>query len=178
MFLVLFTVFILNVVSNTLGTLKTLFLAKKIMKPAYVVTFIDSIVFAYGFKMVATEDSLWVIVAFSLGKVVGAYLADILDNKMAFGLIEVTLYAKANRAHKLADSLRDLGYSVTTVKGYGFKGSERYEVNLTIKRKELSFIREFLGKNGILDATLVIREVSSVAGKIAVEKKNQGLEKG
>lgn len=172
MWTTLFIVFLLNVVSNTLGTLKTLFLSKKIMKPAYVVTFVDSIVFAYGFKMVATEDSFWLIIAFSLGKVVGAYIADILDNKLAFGLIEVTLYAKANRAHRLADSLRDLGYSVTTVKGYGFKGHERYEVNLMIKRKELTFIREFLGKNGVEDATLVIREISSVAGKIAVEKKS------
>lgn len=170
MFITLFIVFLLNVISNTLGTLKTIFISKKVMKPAYLVTFMDSIVFAYGFKMVATEDSLWLILAFSLGKVVGTYLADIIEGKMAFGLLEVTIYAKSDKAINIADSLRALGFSVTTVKGYGMNGVERFEVNITLKRKDFVLVREFLQTHGFTNATMITREVSSVSGKIRTEK--------
>lgn len=171
MLLTLIIVFCLNVISNTLGTLKTIFIAKKIMKPAYLVIFVDSIVFAYGFKMIATEDSFWLIVSFSAGKVVGAYLADIIDSKMAFGLMEVTIYAKKEKAMEMADALRNIGFSVTTVKGYGMHGHDRFEVNIALKRKEFNLIHEFLKKYGYSNTTMLVREISSFSGKFIPEQK-------
>lgn len=158
-------VFLLNVLSNTLGTLKTIFISKRVTKPAYIVTFIDSIVFTYGFKMVASDDSLWLIIAFASGKVVGAILADYIDSKMAFGLLELTIYSGKEKATEIADSLRGLGFSVTTVKGYGINGSERFEVNIAMERKGFPLVREFLKKHGYSNATMVVRDINSYSGK-------------
>lgn len=171
MLITLIIVFCLNVISNTLGTLKTIFIAKKIMKPAYLVIFVDSIVFAYGFKMIATENSFWLIIAFSAGKVVGAYIADVIDSKMAFGLLEVTIYAKKEKALEMADALRNIGFSVTTVKGYGMHGHDRFEVNIALKRKEFELIHEFLKKYGYTNTTMLVREISSFTGKFIPEPK-------
>lgn len=168
----LLTVFILNVLSSTLGSLKTIFIAKKVMKPAYIVIMVDSIIFAYAFKMVATEDSFWIIISYSFGKVVGAYLADIIDNKLAFGLCEVSIYATKEKATFMADELRELGFSVTTIKGYGYHGRERFEVNIALKRKELNVVKDFLTLQGYDNASWIVKEISSYSGKSIREVKN------
>lgn len=176
MVLTLLIVFILNVLSSTLGSLKTIFIAKKVMKPAYIVIMIDSIIFAYAFKMVATEDSFWIIISYSFGKVVGAYLADYIDDKLAFGLSEVSIYATREKAMFLADSLRDLGFSVTTIKGYGYHGRERFEVNIALKRKELGIVKNFLISQGYDNASWIIKDISSYSGK-SIRESNAVIDK-
>jgi uncharacterized protein YebE (UPF0316 family) len=88
-----------------------------------------------------------------------------IDSKMAFGLLEVTIYAKKEKAMEIADSLRGIGFSVTTVKGYGMNGMDRFEVNIALKRKEFNLIHEFLKKYGYSNTTMLVREITSFTGK-------------
>ena len=75
----LIIIFLLNAISNCLGTLKTLFISKQMIKPVYIVVFSDALVFSYAFKLVSDSSDVIYILAFAFGKVFGIYLADIIE---------------------------------------------------------------------------------------------------
>lgn len=162
----LVVVFLANVISNSLSTLKTLFISKKIMKPVYLIVFLDAIIFISGFKIVTQENSVWFVLAFALGKVIGVYIADLIENKIALGTLEVVIYAKKEKAIKIADTLRNMGYTVTTHVGYGLQGNKRFCVAILIDRKEYFVLKDILKKFGYTEATMFVREIKHFSGKI------------
>lgn len=159
-------VFLLNLISNCLGTLKTIFISKQLGKITYWLVAVDSLLFAVVLKAISSGDSFVTIAAFVAGKVFGAMLADYIEGKLALGLLEVTVFAKEEKAITIADSLRDMGYSVTTFKGYGMEGKERFTINITIARKEMSLLKEILSKYNLNTPNMVIKEVKSIQGNI------------
>ena len=46
-------VFCLNCLSTSLSTLKTMFLSNRIIAPVYITTFLDALIVAYAFRLVA-----------------------------------------------------------------------------------------------------------------------------
>jgi len=164
-------IFSLNFISNSLKTLKTILISKKIIKPAYIVVFLEAIILALGFKMIAQSEGVAFLLAFALGKAAGVWFGNFLENLMALGVLEVTVFAKKEKAKRIADALRDMGYSVTTHKGYGYAGLERFAINITIRRRELPLLKDILKKYGYVEATMVIRELESFSGKICVTNK-------
>lgn len=164
-------VFFLNIAASTMGVLNTILISKKIMKPVYFVMFIDAIVFTTGIKLVSNGDSFYFILAFAAGKVIGAFLANKIEDKLALGLLEVTVFAKPDKAFLIADALREMGYGVTTMKGYGQDGNIRFSVEVTIKRKEYDLLKSILEKYGYNDAAMVIKEIKKVSGKIKTTRK-------
>jgi len=54
----LLIIFILNVFSTCMSNLKTTFLAQKTIKPVYVITFIDALVFVYACKLIANSSGI------------------------------------------------------------------------------------------------------------------------
>jgi uncharacterized protein YebE (UPF0316 family) len=87
---------------------------------------------------------------------------------MALGIVEISLYAKVEKAIAIADAIRQKGYSVTTYKGYGNNGQPRFEVNITMMRKEIPCLQEILVQHGVDNASMIIRGIDSVEGKIRV----------
>jgi len=173
MFVNALIIFLINVISNCLGTLKTIFISKNMKSPVYIVTAIDAFVFAFVIKSISNGDDIITIIAFVLGKVVGVYIGQIIDKKLALGILDISIYAKEERAKNLADKLRDIGYSVTTQKGYGYNGNERFIINITIARKEMDFLMKLLEKYGYNKATMIVKEVKSVNGKIKIYKNEE-----
>lgn len=168
MFTQLALIFVLNAVSNCLGTLKTVFISKQISTPAYVTTFIDAMVFAYAFKMVASSNSLSYILVFALGKLVGGMLGNYIEERLAFGLLEITVYKHANeRSALLADRLRAEGFSVTTSVGYGVRGQQRMVLNIVAKRKDYSYLKSILSEENE-KINMVIKDVNKAVGKVGM----------
>ncbi len=158
-------IFILNASSVCLGTLKTLFLNKRFMHPAYLTTFLDALICGYAFKMIASSSGLAFLLAFGLGRIFGVYLGGWIDRKLALGTVEVSVYKEDfDEGIKTADRLRALGFPVTTGKGYGIEGKERMILNIIIKRKDLCELQEVLAGYGGVNA--VVRDVDSAMGKI------------
>ncbi len=157
-------VFILNAVSTCLGTLKTIFLSKQIIKPVYAAVFLDAFIFAYAFKLIAESSGFVYILAFALGRLSGVFIGNFIENKIAIGLLEVTVYKHIEDGIKLADELRRSGYSVTTEKGYGLQGRERLVLNIILPRKELPELQETLSQTGKLN--MMIKNISRTYGKI------------
>lgn len=160
-------IFFLNILSNTLGNLKTIFVSKQIGGFTYILVGVDALFFSIVLKAINSGDSLWYILAYVFGKIIGAVIADILEKKLALGVLEVTVYERNDKAIPLADTLRELGYSVTTSKGYGQNGKERFIVTITISRKEYPLLGEVLNKVGITKPNMIVKEVKSIEGKCA-----------
>lgn len=164
----LISIFLLNMVSNSIGTLKTIFIAKKQLKPAYVVTFLDATVFAIALKQIADGEGIWFIFAFAAGKVVGVYIGDKIDRLLNLGFIEVELYlTDLDRVKALADDLRENGLSVNTAPVYGHLGHKRYLIQVTLPKRRGSLLNGILAKHEVTEPTMAVRELDKVTGHLA-----------
>lgn len=157
-------VFALNAVSTSLGTLKAIFLSKQIIKPVYVTTFIDAVIFAYACKLVADSSGPLYVLVFALGRIAGVFIGNAIEKKVAIGLVEITAYKHPQEGKVLADELRARGYSVTTMVGYGLEGKSRLVLNIIIPRRDLSEVKELLIESG--NVNMSIKDVLSVSGKV------------
>lgn len=157
-------IFALNVSSTCMSNLRTNFLAQKTIKPVYVITFIDALVFVYAFKLIATSSGCGYILAFALGRISGVFLASKIDKKLAFGLLEVNAYKHPEEGKILADTLREQGYSVTTTLGYGMEGKERLILTAILPRKHFSDFHEIMEQGGKVNMS--VKSISKTYGKV------------
>ncbi len=161
----LIIIFLLNAISNCLGTLKILFVSKQMVKPVYFVVFSDALLFSYTFKLVSDSSNMVYILAFALGKVFGIFLADTIEKKMAIGFLEVSVYTGREKGKEMADFLRSQGYSVTTHIGFGMRGKGRLVLNTIVKRKDYERLNSTLtGLNE--NITMSVAEIRTVTGKL------------
>ncbi len=160
----LIILFALNAAGTTLGNLKTIFLSKQITRPVYFTTFLDAMIFAYAVNLIAGAPSASYIIAFATGKLTGVYIGEFLDLKLALGTVEVSIFKHPDEGILLADRLRQSGYSVTTVKGYGMHGKERLIINVVIPRRYLPRLNHELASEGKLNLT--IKDVTKIYGKV------------
>lgn len=162
-------IFVLNLLSTTTGTLKSLFVNRKIMKPAYFTTFLDAIICGYAVKLIASSTGVLFLSAYAMGRIAGVFLGDWIDNKLSLGALEITIYKNLDNGIQLADELRALGFSVTTGKGFGVEGKERLVLTIILLRKELQMLQEVLGKETAHN--MVIRSIDKATGKILARPK-------
>lgn len=160
---------VLTIISSALSTLKNIFLSRKENRAAYIVIFIDALIFATIMKKLSSGEGFLYAVTYALGKTLGAIFGSAIDKKMALGILEVDISVNHfDKMTGIADELRDLGYAVETTKVYGYGGKERYKINVIILRKEIPILKDILDKYGYNKPTMVIRDVSKISGKITV----------
>lgn len=160
----LLIIFVLNVFSTCMGNLKTTFLAQKTIKPVYLITFIDALVFVYAFKLITTSSGYGYILSFALGRIFGVFLANKIENKLALGLLEINVYKHPVQGKILADALRDRGYSVTTTLGYGIEGKERLILTTILPRKQFSDFHRLLEQDGKVNMS--VKSITKTYGKV------------
>lgn len=160
----LLIIFLLNVFSTCLGNLKTAFLAQKAIKPVYVTTFIDAVVFVYAFKLITSSSGFGYILSFAVGKIVGVFLANKIEKKLAIGLIEIDVYKHPKAGKVLADSLRDQGYYVTTSVGYGVEGKGQLILKIIMPRKQFPDFQGILEQYGKVNMS--VKTISKTYGKV------------
>lgn len=157
-------IFMLNTISTSLGTLKTIFLSKQIIKPVYFTTFIDAMIFAYAFKLIADSSGFVYILAFALGRITGVFLGNLIERKVAIGLLEITVFKPIQEGKDLADKIRAQGYSVTTTVGYGIEGKNRLVLNIISLRRDFPELKKLLFRDGKVNMS--IKNVVKVSGKL------------
>lgn len=162
----LMIILLLNILASCLKNLNTVFLSQNAIKPVYITTFIDSIVFFYAFKLTTASSGYAFILVFALGKLLGVFIGNKIENKLAYGLLEVDVYKHKEQGKILADTLRDQGYSVTTTIGYGVEGLERLMLKIILPRNGFSNLHELLKEDG--NVNMSIKTISDVYGKIGI----------
>lgn len=167
----LIVIFLLNAVSNCIGTLKMLFISKQMVKPVYILVFSDAMLFSYSLKLVSDSSNVIYILAFAFGKVFGIYLADIIEKKIAIGLLEISVYTDRKKGKILADFLRKKGFSVTTYIGFGMNGKGKLVINIIIKRRDYEILIDIL-KGFNSNISMSIAEIRAVTGKLVQDELN------
>lgn len=162
----LLVVFVMTI-SNAIGTLKTIFTAKKYFRPVYVIVFIDAIIFATVITKVTSGGEYLYILAFAIGKMLGVFFGGVIEEKIAIGLIEANIMVSdKEKMMMISDLLREADFSVNTMVTYGLHGSKRYVIEVTAKRKDINNIKEVLTSAGCINPTMSIKDVSNVSGKV------------
>jgi len=155
-------------VSDTLATLKTIFVSKKIFPPVYLMVFTNAVIFVLVVSKVATtEEGIYYALAFAAGKTLGVYFGGMVESKMALGIMEVNIFF--NNSEKMtstADEFREKGFSVNTYDVHGLSGKKRYIIEVTLRRNGLKRIRDIMTENSEKEPTMTIKEVTSVHGKV------------
>lgn len=167
-FISILIIFFLNILSNFIGTLKTIFVSKQMGKYTYVVVFLDALIYSMVLKSFTSSSGFYSIMAFCFGKVVGSVLADFIEGKLALGLIEVQVYLGDEKLiSNVQETCRLAGLSVTTHEGISATGKPRYYLLIQLARKDMKKLRLILNDYGVSEPTMVISEIRSVSGKIA-----------
>ena len=159
--------FLITAFTNILSTLKTMFISKKIMNPVYILVFVDAIIFATIVDKVTSGDGIQFTIAYALGKSMGVFLGNKLEDRLALGILEVDVFL--NHKYKmieLAENLREEGYTVNNYSVSGNNGNKRYKVEVVINRKEFSILEDIIEECGINTPTLKVKNLSKVDGKI------------
>lgn len=167
MIITLIGLFLITAFTNILATLKTILISKKIMNPVYILVFVDAIIFASVVSKVSSSNGFQFTIAYALGRTMGVFIGNKIEERLALGILEVDLYLN-NKAImiEVAEKLRTVGYTVNNYVGSGNHGDKRYKVEVVIKRREFKVLEEIMGECGVSNPTLKIKNLSKVNGKI------------
>jgi uncharacterized protein YebE (UPF0316 family) len=158
--------FLITALTNILATLRTILTSKNIMNPVYILSFADAVIFAATISKVSSSDGLQYTIAYALGRTLGVYIGNKLEEKLALGILEVDVFiSNKDKMIIVAEELRKEGYTVNNFLARGNNGERRYKIEVVIKRKEFK-IQEILNDCGVNDPTLKIKSLNSITGKI------------
>lgn len=164
----LLILFFITIITNVLATLKSMLISKRIMNIAYLLVFIDAMIFATVVNKMTTSKGFEFTICYAMGKTVGVYIGSKIEEKLGFGILEIDLFlSNKEKMTMVAEKLRGVGYTVNNFLAKGNKEDTRYKVEVVIKRKELKVFQEILAECGISSPTLKIKTLSKVLGKIS-----------
>ena len=131
-----FVILFFKIIENTLATVRLIVVSngKKVL--GAILNFIVSIIwlFTASIVIVNINEDLLKIFFFCLGSGIGSYIGSYIENKLALGNnLFLCIIDKENLF--VIDKLRDKGYGVTTVPGYG-KDNEKYVLMIYASRKQ------------------------------------------
>ncbi|TAH62798.1 MAG: hypothetical protein EWM50_04910, partial [Gottschalkiaceae bacterium] len=105
--------FLVTAFTNVLATLKTILMSKKIMNPVYLLVFADAMIFATILSKVTSSEGLQFTIAYALGKTVGVFIGNKIEDRLALGILEVDLFLNdKSKVIEISKRLRETGYTV------------------------------------------------------------------
>ncbi len=130
-------IFLLRVLGNTITTLRLVMLARNRMRMTFVLSFIESLIFAVALGAVVTNlDSILNLVAYAGGFAVGGPVGMWLESKLTFGYVSLTVISP-NYGHAVAEAIRQAGFGATEVAGQGAEG-DVVVIETVLERNDLS----------------------------------------
>lgn len=163
--------FLITAFTNVLATLKTILMSKKIMNPVYILVFADAMIFATTVSKVTSSDGIQFTVAYALGRTLGVFIGGKIEDRLALGILEVDLFLNdRDKTMKIANKLRQTGYTVNNSTVGGNNEEERQKIEVVIKRKEFKVLEEIIEEFGVINPTFKIKALSKVHGKITTTR--------
>jgi len=131
-------IFTLRVCDMTLDTIRVLFVVRGKKKLAWILGFMQSMIFVVAISSVLTnlKNPLTILgyaAGFATGNVIGMWI----EERLAIGYIQLSIISP-KRGSAVADTLRQHGYAVTELSGRGLSG--------TVSMLHVSVIRRKLGE--------------------------------
>jgi len=130
-------IFFAKIAHVSLGTLRIIYLTRGQSKIAAAIGFFEVIIYLLALSMTLANIDQWQnILFYGLGFAVGNLVGSWIEEKIAFGYVQVQIVSRENGGH-LDELLRELGYGVTAMPCYGIEGAHRTSLQVLLKRKEL-----------------------------------------
>lgn len=162
-------VFLARLLDVSLGTVKLKCVMRGNKNQAFVISFIEVIVYtlaaSQAFKYV---DNPVVLILYALGYASGSYIGIIIDEKLSKGTIMVNIIKDFDN-WELADKLREQGYGVTTSKGYGLNGSGKVQLTVLIDKNKIKELHKMVKEHDD-NAYIVNMDVKNVMCRSSVRK--------
>lgn len=152
-------IFTLKIIENALATLRLIFVSNGKKLPGAILNFVTSIIWILtaGMVIININEDIFKVIFFCLGSFVGSYTGSYIENKLAIGSNLIICIIDKEEL-KVIDELRNKGYGITTVPGYG-KDSEKYVLLIFEKRKNKIEITNEI--KSLSNSCMIISEVAS-----------------
>lgn len=139
-------ILISKILENTLSTIRLIVVANGKKTLGAILNFIVSIIwiFTASIVIININEDLIKVFFFCLGSGIGSYFGSYIENKIALGNNLITCIIEKEEL-PIIDILRNKGYAITTIPGYG-KDNEKYILLISIPRKKRKKIIEEIEK--------------------------------
>lgn len=146
-----------------LGVLKTTFIVSGRRGFASVAAFFEVLIYTLAASSIfKNTDKPLVLILFCLGYSAGMFLGITLEKKLAFGYIQIDIITDKNN-WEFPDYLRNKGYAVTSLKGWGMDGAEKAYSTMIISRKKLNQLQKII-KEKEMSSFITIKPVNTSFG--------------
>jgi len=143
------------------------------MNPVYIMVFMDAVIFAAVLSKVTSSEGVHFTIAYALGKTLGVFIGNKVEEKLALGILEVDVFlSNKDKMVMVAEKLRNEGYTVNNYLARGNNGDRRYKIEVVIKRNEFKVLEDIMVKCGVENPTLIVKNLSKVNGKITTTRVN------
>lgn len=165
-------VFFARLLDVSLSTVKLKAIMRGNKTTAFFIAFFEVLIYmlaaSLAFKYINNQIILFF---YCLGYASGNYLGVIIDEKLAKGDVLVLVISDHDEdTISLADHLRNLGYGVTTDKGYGLSGNPKLQLKIITPRKKLKelkgIIDEFNKDKSMFVSILEVKETQRITPKV------------
>ncbi|WP_077368489.1 DUF2179 domain-containing protein [Anaerosalibacter sp. Marseille-P3206] len=146
LFLGYLLIFFARIVDVSMATVRTLMVVQGRKVQAALIGFFEVIVYVIALgKVVSGLSNPGNLLAYALGFACGNFVGISIEEKIALGNLSAQVITSSDKNEKLVNELRDNGFGVTVLKGYGKEGT-RDILNITLKRKDLTGLRQILNQ--------------------------------
>ena len=116
-------IFSLRLVDVSLGTIRFIMVVRGRKIEAWILAFFKAIVFVLVIQTVLSDIGNWTnILGYATGFATGMVVGIWIEGKIAIGYTHLRIIS-SRRGVELAEKLRDGGYAVTEINGYGMEGT-------------------------------------------------------
>ena len=157
--------FSLTLLSSTMGNVKNILLIKGNKTTQYIITCIDALIYAFLLKSITSDNTIYAIIAFVLGKGISITMTDIIMSKISKTVYLAHLYEKKLETEKIVDYLTIKNISFTVFEGDYINGT-RYMLTIHLNKQQIDKLKQYLREElEIKNITMDVSEVK-VSGHI------------
>lgn len=153
-------IFVLRVVGIAISTLSTLLTVQGRKLPAILAGSLSALVYVLAIgQVVSNLSNMWNIVAYVAGFGVGTWIGMKLEARIALGYAAVRIIS-IERSEAVAESLREAGFGVTQMYGYGREHLVGV-IEIVVPRKEVGEVTR-LAEESDEEAIVIVSEAKAV----------------
>lgn len=137
-------IFFARIADVSMSTFRTLMVVQGRRVQAAVIGFFEIIIYVVVLgKVVNGLSDPGNLLAYALGFACGNFVGITIEEKVALGNLFAQVVLKGNENEELIAALREEGFGVTVVEGYGKEGT-RQILNIALNRKNLELLKNIL----------------------------------
>lgn len=156
-------IFFARVVDVSLGTLRMLMLVKGRRLPAATIGFFEVIIYVNALGRVVNQLDRWeYMLIYALGYSAGNFLGIILEERMALGYAGVEIIVQSE-SDRLVQLLRDSGFGVTVIEGWGREGAKDI-LTVIVPRRQMDTLMKLVNEHDSNSFTIVMDARKTMGG--------------